>query len=198
MHVDSQLRIEGDRDRRPSWLQPWPPIAIQGAFSKEVKEATIDLDLATGPWQLVDSKPLDFNRMPDLDPNSSRAEHTGIVLRDGARPEMVALATPTNFRDVPKLAGDPFRVPPAGTDHRFVAVLRNGKSVPLQSLPGIDGRTEILIRGRHGEDPQEKYNEAVSLDRGTPMFLASDIKEIRYEYRPIHTYRFEHVAVKPR
>jgi hypothetical protein len=103
---------------------------------------------------------------------------------------MLVLKEPTDLRTARNPPKEMFQNAPDNTAHRFVAVLRDGTEVQLPEGPNI------TIPRRHGENPAlEGYDRF--MHRQT--LFTGEIKEIRYEYRPItRTVRFDHVAVKPK
>jgi len=182
--VNTRLRIEGEQvDELP--LQSSLPSRLVRVFGKNDKETVVLLEIADGPWQVIDSRPVDIKMLPDVDPKYPDRLSTGIALLDGDRAQIVTQGDPSSRN--PK--SDVLKAAPKNSAHRFVLVLQNGNTVEL----GFG--YSIMIPARRGE---AHFGYADRQD-GHSNFLASDIKEVRYEIRPIsRTIRFEHVALKPK
>ena len=171
-------------------MQPDATYQITRMFDKSVDQVNVLLDIADGPWKIVDTKPISIPTLPDADPKNRDNLSSGVILFDGDNPWMVILKSPVDMgtaTDPPKVI---FSTLPKGSCHRFVAVLKDGTEIQL-----LRGFT-IPIPGRKGENPSlESYNNMV----GKRNFLANEVKEIRLETRPVsRTVRFDHVAVKPK
>jgi hypothetical protein len=159
----------------------------------------VDLDIADGPWKVDAFEAVNLKPLPDLPPRVPNHMRTGLVLIDDkVHPRIIFLNEPTPKNEVLGKQGFALPVPPADTVHRFTAVLRDGSEWPIRPSFFASGPGD-LVPNRHNEDPSQLQTEFWDRRENRPNFLASDVKQIRYEYRPFtKTIRFERVAIKPR
>lgn len=180
-HVNTCAHLEG-QPASDFWFPADLPHEILSTFPASTREVTVLVDICSGPWKAFDAKEINVSSLPDIQPGQVDRRRTGLYLSDGVHPKMLVLEGPTEVRDVLKAKSEAFRDPPANAAHRFVAVLKDGSRLTINHSDWIAAR-----RG-----------EARSYD-WSRQFLASDVKEILLEVRPVTTtVRFEHVAVKPK
>jgi len=157
----------------------------------------VDVDIADGPWKVIKTTPVNVNPLPTADLRARDELHTGLVLIEGSKPRIIVLEGPTSIDKALSRSGVAMPVPPPNMAHRFAAVLKDGTEWPIQSSLLVPGPGHILP-ARHWEDIMERMFSRDDAKNHVRAFLASDVKAIRYEYRPItKTIKFEHVAVAP-
>ena len=196
--VSRRLRVDGEPasglhvPTGGQWL-------LTRSFPKNTKLVNVDLDIADGPWKVDAFEAVNLKPLPDLPPRVPNHMRTGLVLIDDkVHPRIIFLNEPTPKNEVLGKQGFALPVPPADTVHRFTAVLRDGSEWPIRPSFFASGPGD-LVPNRHNEDPSQLQTEFWDRRENRPNFLASDVKQIRYEYRPFtKTIRFERVAIKPR
>jgi len=187
--VNTKLRIEGEPGNSLP-IQFDVSSAITRVLPVASKEVTVALDIADGPWQLVDSIPVDIKRLPDIPETRSTMVRSGLLLFDEESPWYIQLDEPTDMRTNLNKMTHHFKDAPSNCARRFVAVRKDGSEVQLPSA------STVYLPARHGEDASA---EMFAKMQNRPFVLASELKEIRVEARPVRqTVRFEHVAVKPK
>lgn len=190
--VNSRIRINGDLTEQshgvPGGLIADVRWAATKSFAPTAKEAEVEIDIADGLWQVLATRRVEIQ--PEVNAASGNGSaKTGLALLDMDDPKIVDLSSVASFDQLGHANGDSLPKPPTDTAHRFVVVLRNGSE---QQVPSA---TLTIIPNRPGQDPLQERIDKLT---GRTHYLASDVKEIRYEYRPItKSVRIEHVAVKP-
>jgi hypothetical protein len=190
--VNTRIKIDGERTE-PYRGVPGGLIAdirwgATRSFDPKQKEATVDLEIADGPWTVLQDLPVDI-KPATVGILSNDGLKTGLILTDDDEPRILEIESPTDLRNGRQERGELLPKPPAETAHRFVVVLKDGTEHQIPSA------TTNMISNRPGEDlDQERFDKLT----GRTHYFASDVKEVRYEYRPIsRVVRFDHVAIKP-
>ena len=146
------------------------------------KEGSLSINIAAGPWKTLDSKPINVDQLPDLSTRDDLRLKSGIAILGNTTPRLIFVGEPTDLETLRNFTGDKFKDVPPNCAHRFVAVLHDGTEYVLRPnlAPGY------AIPARHGEDANYLG------------WLASDLKEIRSEFRPMNkTVTFDHIALLP-
>ena len=146
------------------------------------KEGSLSLEVADGPWQVLDSKPIHINQLPDLSGRDSMNLRTGLAIVGDSKPRLIFVGAPTALETLINFTGEKLNDLPFHYAHRFVAILKDGSEQVIRP----NWQFGCLIPARHGEDPNYLG------------WLASDVKEIRSEVRrTTKTITFDHIALRP-
>lgn len=146
------------------------------------KEGSVSIEVADGPWQVLDAKPIHIDQLPDMAGRDTANLRTGLAIIGDTKPRLIIVGEPTTFDTLNNFNGEKLKELPFHYNHRFVAILKDGSEQVIRP----NWQSGYLIPARHGEDPNYLG------------WLASDVKEIRSEVRrTTKTITFDHIALRP-